>query len=138
MLPKDAAGWTTCGEGTLSSIIARVRSKRRQTNILRLGASTLVGALVLVVTSFYFSPSAIDLECRDVGGLLADYVAGGLDHESRQFVEQHLVSCEKCRMKLREMQAGEMATQAVLAFPSPVYQDDLLLSAIQPMPLASD
>jgi hypothetical protein len=31
-----------------------------------------------------------------------------------------------------------MATQTVRAVPSPVYQVDLLLSAIQPMPLAID
>lgn len=138
MLPKDDAGWTPCSEGALSSTIARVRSKRRQTNLLQFGASTIVGTLVLVVASFDFSPSSIDLECRDVGGLLAEYVAGDLDQERRQVVEQHLVNCEKCRMKLREMQAVEMATQTVLALPSPMYQENLLLSAIQPMPLSID
>lgn len=136
MLPKDDAGWTPCSEGALSSTIARVRSKRRQTNLLQFGASTIVGTLVLVVASFYFSPSSIDLACRDVGGLLAEYVAGDLDQERRQVVEQHLVSCEKCRMKLREMQAVEMATQTVLTLPSPMYQENLLVSAIQPMPLS--
>jgi hypothetical protein len=138
MLPKDDAGWTPCEAGTLFSTIARVRSKRRQANLLRLGACTFAGAFVLVVASFYFSPNSIDLECRNVGGLLADYVADNLDQESRQFVKRHLFSCENCRMKLREIQAGEMATQTVRAVPSPVYQVDLLLSAIQPMPLAID
>lgn len=116
MLPKDDAGWVPCAEGTLSLTIERVRSKRRQTNLLRLGAGTLAGALVLVVASFYFSPSSIDLECHDAGSLLAGYVAGDLDQGSRQLVEQHLVICEKCRMKLREMQASEMATQTPAVF----------------------
>ena len=153
MLPKDDAGWAPCAEGTLSSTVARVRSKRRQANLLRFGASAFTGALLLVVASFYLSPNSIDLdsinrECHDVGGMLAGYVAGDLNQESRQFVEQHLVNCEKCRMKLREMQAGEMqaseiqagemATQTALALSSPVYQYDLLLSSIQPMPLAID
>lgn len=148
MLPKDDAGWAPCAEGTLSSTVARVRSKRRQANLFRFGASACTGALLLLVASFYLSPNSIDLdsinrECHDVGGMLAGYVAGDLNQESRQFVEQHLVNCEKCRMKLREMQAlemqaGEMATQTVLALPSPVYQENLLLSAIQPMPLAID
>jgi len=148
MLPKDDAGWAPCTEGTLSSTVARVRSKRRQANLLRFGASTFTGALVLVVASFYLAPSSIDLdsinrECRDVGGMLAGYVAGDLSQENRQLVEQHLVNCEKCRMKLREMQAhemqaGEMATQTALALSSPVYQEDLLLSSIQPMPFAID
>jgi hypothetical protein len=153
MLPKDDAGWAPCAEGTLSSTVARVRSKRRQANLLRFGASTLTGALLLVVASFYLSPSSIDLdsinrECRDVGGMLAGYVAGDLNQENRQLVEQHLVNCEKCRMKLREMQAGEMqaseiqagemATQTALALSSQVYHENLLLSSIQPMPLAID
>jgi hypothetical protein len=148
MLPKDDAGWAPCAEGTLSSTVARVRSKRRQANLLRFGASTLTGVLLLLVASFYLSPNSIDLdsinrECRDVGGMLAGYVAGDLNQENRQFVEQHLVNCEKCRMKLREMQAhemqaGEIATPTALALSSPVYQEDLLLSSIQPMPLAID
>lgn len=153
MLPKDDAGWAPCAEGTLSSTVARVRSKRRQANLLRFGASTLTGVLLLVVASFYLSPNSIDLdsinrECRDVGGLLAGYVAGDLNQENRQLVEQHLVNCEKCRMKLREMQAlemqaseiqaDEMAMQTSLALSSPVYQENLLLSSIQPMPLAID
>lgn len=122
MLPKDDTGWAPCVEGTLSSTVARVRSKRRQTNLLRFGASTLTGALVLVVASFYLSPSSIDLdsinrECRDVGGMLAGYVAGDLNQKSRQLVEQHLVNCEKCRMKLREMQAGEIESQTALIPP---------------------
>jgi len=153
MLPKDDAGWAPCAEGTLSSTVARVRSKRRQANLLRFAASTFAGALLLFVASFYLSPNSINLdsinrECRDVGGMLAGYVAGDLNQESRQLVEQHLVNCEKCRMKLREMQAlemqaseiqaGEMATQTALALSSQVYQEDLLLSSIQPMPLAID
>lgn len=148
MLPKDDAGWAPCAEGTLSSTVARVRSKRRQASLLRFGASTFTGALVLVVASFYLAPSSIELdsinhECQDVGGMLAGYVAGDLNQENRLLVEQHLVNCEKCRMKLREMQehemqAGEMATQTALALSSPVYQEDLLLSSIQPMPLAID
>ena len=148
MLPKDDAGWAPCAEGTLSSTVARVRSKRRQANLLRFGASTFTVALLLVVASFYLSPNSIDIdsinrECRDVGGMLAGYVAGDLNLENRKLVEQHLVNCEKCRMKLREMQAhemqaGEMATQTAFALFSPVYQEDLLLRSIQPMPLAID
>lgn len=138
MLPNDDSDWTPCTEGALSSTIERVRSQRRQTNLLQFGVSTIIGTLVLVVASFYFSPSSKNLECRDVSSMLAGYVAGDLDQESRRSIEQHLVSCEICRMKLREMQAGEMARQIVLAFPSNVYQKDLLLSATQPMPIAID
>lgn len=122
MLPKDDAGWAPCAEGTLSSTVARVRSKKRQANLLRFGASTFAGAILLVVASFYLSPNSIDLdsinrECRDVGGMLAGYVAGDLNQESRQRVEQHLVNCEKCRLKLRELQVGEIESQT--AFVSP-------------------
>lgn len=97
MLPKDDAGWAPCAEGILSSTVARVRSKRRQANLLRFGASTFTGALLLVVASFYLSPNSIGLdsinrECRDVGGMLAGYVAGDLNQENRQLVQQHLVN----------------------------------------------
>ena len=119
MLPKDDAGWAPCAEGTLSSTVARVRSKRRQATLLRFGASTLTGGLLLMVASFYLSTNSIDLdsinrECRDVGGMLAGYVAGDLNQENRQLVEQHLVNCEKCRMK-REMQAHEMQASEMQA-----------------------
>jgi hypothetical protein len=41
-------------------------------------------------------------------------------------------------MQASEIQAGEMSMQTSLALSSPVYQEDLLLSSIQPMPLAID
>ncbi len=138
MLPKDDAGWTPCSEGALSSTIERVRSKRRQTNILRFGASTLAGTLVLVLVSVYFSPNSVDVDCRHVVSLLADYVSGSLDKENRKTVERHLASCEKCRKKIEEMQAGEMALQTVVTLPASVFQENLILSAIQTMPIAID
>lgn len=134
MLPKDDADWTPCSEGTLSSMIERVRTKRRQINLVRWGASTLAVAFVLILASFYFSPDSSELECRHIGTLLAKYRAGGLDQSSRQFVEQHLVSCEKCRIKLGEMQADEMGIQTVFALPLAAHQKKLLLSVIQPLP----
>lgn len=135
---QEEGGWTPCPEGALSSTIKRARTKQRRSNLLQMGASTVAGVVVLVVASIYFSPGSVELECRQVGSLLADYVSGDLDEESRQVVEQHLVGCEKCRMKLGEMQSGEMATQTVVTLPSPAYQQELLLSAIQPMPLPID
>jgi hypothetical protein len=41
-------------------------------------------------------------------------------------------------MQASEIQAGEMATQTALALSSQVYHENLLLSSIQPMPLAID
>ncbi len=139
MLPKDDDGWIPCAEGALLAMLEQARAERRQSNLLRL----VVSALALLFASFYFAPSAIDrdsinLECRDVGSLLAGYVAGDLDQASLQVVEQHLVSCEKCRAKLGQMQAGEMAMLKALSLPAPTFQEDLLLTAIQPMPLAID
>lgn len=159
MLPKDDADWTPCSGGALSATIKRIRSKRRQANMLRFGANGLAGALVLFAASFYFSLDSADLECHQVGGLLARYVAGDLDRDSRQFVEQHLAGCEECREKLRELSLTAWATPRSL---SPVKRgplgtvkrgplstvkrgpmgtrlnEDLLLSAIQPVPLAID
>ena len=70
--------------------------------------------------------------------MLADYVSGSLDKENRKTVERHLASCEKCRKKMEEMQAGEMAMQTVVTLPASVFQESLLLSAIQTMPIAID
>lgn len=134
----EEGGWTPCTEGALSSTIQRSRTKQRQANLLRMGASTLAGVVVLLVASIYFSPDSVELECYKVAGLLSEYASGGLDEESRQVVEEHLVSCEKCRMKLNEMKAGEMTAQTVSALPPPVFQREFLLSSIKPMPLPTD
>lgn len=143
MLPKDDASWKPCAEGALASTIARVRSKRRQANLIRVGASSLTGTLMLVLASLYVAPKAmdgqsIDRECRQVGGLLAQYMSGDLAPDDRQLVEQHLANCEKCRIKMREMQGGDMETQSISALPSQAIKEELLLSAIQPMPFSVD
>lgn len=138
MLPKDEGGWTPCTVGALSSTIKRARTKQWQANLLRMGASTLAGAVVLFVASIYFSPASVELECRQVAGLLAEYASGDLNEESRQVVEEHLVSCEKCRMKVNEMKAGERKSQTASALPIPVFQREFLLSSIEPMPLPID
>ena len=114
MLPNNDTDWTPCERGTLASTIAKVRSKRRQTTLVRLGASTVAFALVTVIVSFYTSPNSSTLDCHGVGGLLTGYVAGDLDQESRELVEQHMAICEKCRIKLRRMQSDKMATQTAL------------------------
>lgn len=106
----EESDWTPCAEGDLSLTIKRVRNKRLQANLLRMGASTFAATLVFVAASIYFSPKSAELECRHVAGLLAEYASGDLDQESRRVVEEHLVSCEKCRIKLGEFRLTAWAT----------------------------
>jgi anti-sigma factor RsiW len=40
------------------------------------------------------------LTCRDVNGLLADYVDGALTPEAAADLERHLAGCEPCRAYL--------------------------------------
>ncbi len=64
MLPNNDTDWTPCERGTLASTIAKVRSQRRKTTLIRLAASTVVFALVTAIASFYTSPNSSLLDCH--------------------------------------------------------------------------
>lgn len=110
MSSHDTSNWMPCSEGTLESTIERVRSHRRKTIMIRCVSGTVAGALIFAIVSFYSSTKSSTLDCYEVSGLLAGYVAGDLDQTTFDLVEQHLASCEKCRIKLRGLQANKPTT----------------------------
>lgn len=138
MLKQDDNGWMPCSKGALSSAVERVRTKRRQSSLIRKGVITFACALALFVASVYIPTRDVELECSQCVGLLVEYLAGDLDGETRRVLERHLVSCEKCRVKVNQMQADKKVLQTVSLLPSTSYQKVLLLSAVKSVPLSID
>lgn len=46
-----------------------------------------------------------DIACREVVGILTDFLEGALDEQARTRVEQHLVLCPGCSEYLRQFRA---------------------------------
>jgi anti-sigma factor RsiW len=46
-----------------------------------------------------------DIACREVVGILTDFLEGALDEQERTRVEQHLVLCPGCSEYLRQFRA---------------------------------
>ena len=108
---KGEAGWQPCTDGELSATIQRVRGKRRQAHRFRLAASVGVGTfLVLVASTYFYTPKTFQEECRQISGLLVKYAAGDLDPRSSRRVEEHLARCGKCQQKLEQIRALNMAS----------------------------
>jgi anti-sigma factor RsiW len=44
-----------------------------------------------------------DLECVDLVELVTDYLEGALDQQTREALEEHLRTCDGCRVYLEQM-----------------------------------
>lgn len=95
----DSSAWRPCAEGELSDFAYRVRSRKRLDRVNRVAAGVMV-LLVVGVIGFtarqHFATASATIDCSDVNGKMAQYIAGNLRDTEAERIDHHLAFCLGC------------------------------------------
>ncbi len=114
--------WTACPPGSVSGIVRRSRSRRRNT-LLREAAAMVVLAASIGFTAGYFArpdakpPASMGpfgfagISCDEVRPLLSALMANRLDPAKAAQLRRHIMECPECGRLMRQMPSAQSISQ---------------------------
>ena len=113
---QDQGPWGDCPSGVMTEMVARLRRRKRQSQlrpIILSGIALLLLSFVAYgLTSREESGSGRGLTCRETVPLLAKYHDRTLDATVASDVREHLSQCPACRKHYTELYPSEVRNRA--------------------------
>lgn len=113
---SEPINWHDCPQGAVGNVVSRVKSNRLQQRALKVTtiAGSAVAVVLLMVVSFWAMQDAprpvqpqiqpratsVRLNCREVQSQLDDYLAGKVNHDLEQRIDEHMKHCRGCRRRI--------------------------------------
>ena len=96
--------WDACPDGMLGGLANRLQANRRAKSTQRLVGVASVLVLIAGWLAFQVISNGQPLTHADVRRHAEQFIAGTLDPETTERIQQHLAACPECRRLIAEMQ----------------------------------